>query len=194
MGHKGGALAENEYSTLFNLLTLSKVSVEKVMTPRTVLFALPKKLTVAEVRKEFGPLRFARIPVYDEDLDEVTGYVTRFEIQKALADDRTTETLEELSRQIPAMLETLPVSRALETMLASHDQIALVVDEYGGVEGIVTLEDLLETLLGREIIDETDIATDMQKLAKEKANQLHGRNAEQASGKASTQTPVDSGE
>ena len=180
MGHKGGALGENEYRALSNLLTLSKVSLERVMTPRTVLFALPKKLTVAEVREDLGPLRFARIPVYGHDLDEVTGYVPRFEIQKAIADENSDKTLEELSREIPAMPESLPVSRALEKMLSGHHQISLVVDEYGGVEGIVTLEDLLETLLGREIVDETDIATDMQVLAKQKANQMHGRSAEQA--------------
>jgi len=166
LGHQGGALRKREYRIVANLLALSEARLSGVLTPRTVLFALPEEQTVAQVRAEHAPLRFARIPIYRETLDTVTGYVARFDIGLAAAEGEEERRLRSLARPITAFPEQVSVADALETMLEQREHIALVVDEYGGTAGIVTLEDLLEELLGHEIVDETDVAVDMQAMAK----------------------------
>ena len=120
----------------------------------------------AQVRAEHAPFRFARIPIYRETLDTVTGYVARFDIGLAAAEGEEERKLRSLARPITAFPEQASVAYALESMLEQREHIALVVDEYGGTAGIVTLEDLLEELLGQEIVDETDVAVDMQAMAK----------------------------
>lgn len=166
LGHKGGALQSREYRVVANLLALSKTRLKGILTPRTVLFALPEERTVAEVRAEHDPIRFARIPIYRGTPDTMTGYVARFDIYRAAAEGRAGATLQSLRRPVQAFPEQASVADTLETLLEKGEHVALVVDEYGGTAGIVTLEDLLEELLGREIVDETDPAVDMQAVAK----------------------------
>ncbi len=165
LGHQGGALEEREYRVVANLLALNNSKLSAILTPRTVLFALPDEMTVAEVRAEHDPIRFARIPVYKEKVDTVTGYVARFDLHRAEGD----KTLASLARPIEVLPEQATVGDALEIMLDKREQIALVVDEYGGTAGIVTLEDALEELLGQQIVDEADPVVDMQELAKKEA-------------------------
>jgi len=166
LGQQGGALRKREYRVVANLLALSEVKLSGILTPRTVLFALPEERTVAEVRAAHAPFRFARIPVYRETPDTVTGYVARFDIGLAATEGEGERTLGSLARPIRAFPEQASVADTLESMLEKREHIALVVDEYGGTAGIVTLEDLLEELLGQEIVDETDAAVDMQAMAK----------------------------
>jgi len=135
------------------------------MTPRTVVFGLPRSMTVRQALEEHHPIRFARIPIHDRSLDEVIGYLARYDLHVAMAEGRADSPLGDLVRKIVVLPEQAVVGRALEKMLAEHEHIALIVDEYGGMAGIVTLEDLLEALLGGHIIDETDPTPDMRDLA-----------------------------
>ncbi|MDD4742485.1 MAG: CBS domain-containing protein, partial [Bacteroidales bacterium] len=115
--------------------------------------------------KEF--LRYSRIPVYDGSIDNITGFVLKYDVLQKLAEDKFLLKLKEIKREMLITYENFSIPRTLEQMLEKREHIALIVDEYGGVEGIVTLEDIFETLLGLEITDETDTQVDMQKLARD---------------------------
>jgi len=167
LGGKVGSLADREFDVAMNMMKLHEVQLKTIATPRTVVFALPASMTVAEAIQKYQPIRFARIPVFGESLDKTIGYVSRYDLHVAMTEGKTDATMTDLARPMLVLPELAPASQALDRMLAEHEHIAMTVDEYGGVEGIVTLEDLMETLLGQEIIDETDPATDMQQLAKQ---------------------------
>jgi len=166
LGRMAGALGSRESRIVSNLLAATDVNLSDVLTPRTVVFMLPKEMKVRQVVTERQPIRFARIPVYEASPENVTGYVSRFDLYAAQSADRGEETLDALAREIIILPEMASVADALEQMLPQGHHIALVVDEFGGMAGIVSLEDLLEPVLGEEIVDETDPATDMRELAK----------------------------
>ena len=169
LGHESGSLGEREHRIVSNVLALTNVRLARVLTPRTVVYSLPQEMTLGEVVDKHVPIRFARVPLYEQSPDHCETYVPRFDIDKAIAENRRDVRLADLARPLLAVPELASVADALERMLAQHEHIARVVDEYGGMEGIVTLEDLLETLLGQEIVDETDPVVDMQHLAKRRA-------------------------
>jgi CBS domain containing-hemolysin-like protein len=141
--------------------------VRQIMTPRKVAFALRQDRTVGEVVDPARPLQFARMPVYGEDLDQIVGLVTRFDIHTAYREGRGHVTMRQLMRDIHVVPEHASVADAIEQFLEQDSQLFQVVDEYGGTAGVVTLEDALETLLGVEIVDETDTVADMQLLARQ---------------------------
>jgi CBS domain containing-hemolysin-like protein len=171
LGRQAGAINADEYRTVRNLITLDQVSVRKVLTPRTVVMALPEDQTVDEALAEHETFPFARLPVYRGKPDEVTGYVMRSRIYEAGLAGRQDQKLADLARPIRAVPEQASVDMAMNLLLAHREHILLVVDEFGGVEGIVTLEDALETLLGQEIVDETDRSVDLRALARRRAAQ-----------------------
>jgi len=173
IGREGGALKRREFRILSNVLALSRVRLAEVLTPRTVVFSLPRETTVEQVIQEHQPLQFARIPVYEGSPENVTGYVARFRVYEAYTGGQRSRTLNELARPIPVMPEQASVADALEQMLNRRQQIALIVDEYGGMAGIVTLEDTMESLLGVEIVDEADTVEDMQELARRRYRIRH---------------------
>lgn len=175
MGWKGGSLAAREHHLVSNVLALNNISLSQVLTPRTVVFALPQELTVKEAVDQHYPIRFARIPLYGESTDYITGYVPRFEIHRALVEGKEDMLLKDILSPIVTFPELASVSSVLEQMLKDNLHIALIVNEFGGFSGIVTLEDLLETLLGEEIVDETDVVIDMRELARKKAKRLGQR-------------------
>lgn len=175
LGQASGALQQREYRVVSNLMALSDIRLEEVLTPRTVVFSLPREMTVEQAWNEHYPIRFARIPVYAGKAEEVTGYVPRFAIHQAQAEGRGDSTLEQISEPILVFPEMATVGQALEKMMEQKRHIALVVDEYGGMSGIVSLEDLLESLLGQEIVDETDTIADMQELARRRFRQRPGK-------------------
>ncbi len=168
LGQEEGVLDESESQILRNLFLFRSVRVADVMTPRTVMFALPQHLSVGDVVDQYTHLPFSRIIVYDRDPDSCTGYVLRHEILHSSALDRDFTPLEDLRRTLLVVPESLPLHRLLERLLERKEQIALVIDEYGGTAGLVTLEDVVETLLGTEIVDEADTAQDMQELARQR--------------------------
>jgi CBS domain containing-hemolysin-like protein len=165
MGGAEGALLDREHAIIKNLLRLNNIAAREVMTPRPVLFALPVTKTVEEVLSEYEAIRFSRIPVYNRDLDDITGLVRRFQINQAFSHGRRDATLEELSNPISIVPSTRSVADVLDDFIQKREHLFLVVDEYGGTAGIITLEDTIETLLGVEIVDELDSVEDMQKHA-----------------------------
>lgn len=164
-----GSIAESENRVLKNLLRLGDMQVYDIMTPRSVMFALSDKMTVADVFARNKVLPYSRIPVYKDDIDDIEGYVLRSEILAHVAVDADHVRLDSFKRAIHSVPETTRVDRALERFVAEGQHIFLVIDEYGGTSGIITLEDALESLLGAEIMDETDTSRDMRALAIERS-------------------------
>jgi CBS domain containing-hemolysin-like protein len=166
LGEEEGVFEEKESRILRNLFRFNSLRVKDVMTPRTVVFDLPERKTIGEVVDEHDEFRFSRIPVYDDTPDDVTGYVLKDEMLLRAAQEEHDVSLEEIAREILVVRESLPLPDLLERLLDRLEHIALVVDEYGGVAGVVTMEDVVETLLGLEIVDEADSVEDMQALAR----------------------------
>jgi len=162
-----GALDRNESDVIRNLITLRETTVEKVMTPRTVVFKLDASQTVGQITAAEPP-RFSRPPVVDGSFDNVKGYVHRHAIYAAAGEGNTGTTVGELANPLHIVPELATLPRVLREFLKRREHLFLVVDEYGSAVGIVTLEDVLETLLGVEIVDETDTTPDMQKLARDR--------------------------
>lgn len=166
LGQEEGVFEEKESRILRNLFRFNSLRVKDVMTPRTVMFDLSEEKTIGEVVEESDEFRFSRIPVYGENRDDVTGYVLKDEMLLRAAQEEHDVKLKSLAREMLVVRDTLPLPDLLERLLDRLEHIALVVDEYGGVEGIVTMEDVVETLLGMEIVDEADSVEDMQALAR----------------------------
>ncbi|MFG0315601.1 MAG: CNNM domain-containing protein [Phycisphaerales bacterium] len=167
MAAEEGVIDQQEHAIVTNLVSLRDMSVREVMTPRRVVFTYPAEQTVAETLKN-GPSKFARVPLVGSSLDEPKGVIHRRELYLADAEGRGEQRLLELARPLHAVPETASVQDVLYQFLQRHDHLFLVVDEYGGSAGIITLEDTIETILGMEIVDETDEAADMQDEARKR--------------------------
>ncbi|MBY5992825.1 CNNM domain-containing protein [Ferrimonas balearica] len=165
IGAESGELNEQESSILKQMLKARSVPVSAIMTPRTVIHSLSQDLTLTEFTHLHGKRRFSRVPVYNEDSDDIVGYITRSEA--LLAEKHTPKApLKSIRHSIIAVPESARLMTLLELLLKKHTQIAIVVDEYGSVLGLVTMEDIVESLLGLEIVDLSDPATDMQQVAR----------------------------
>ncbi len=166
LGEAEGQLGRRESTILRNLFRLRDTSVRAVMTPRTVVFAVPEAMTVAQFFAEHGSRPFSRIPTHAGTRDEINGFVLRADLLLAQARGNGDSPLPQYRRELRALHESTSVMHAFEQLLAERMHIMLVVDEYGAVQGIVTLEDIMETLLGLEIVDESDHDQDMQAVAR----------------------------
>lgn len=168
-----GALDDEEYRLLKNIMNFSDVLVMDVMTPRTVIFSCNADSTVAEVVNNPGLQVYSRIPVWDgSSLDEkVIGYVLSKDVFKAALNNQMDLKLRSFTRDIYIIPETAQLNVALEKFLKRRQHIFIVVDEYGSISGLITMEDVLETILGAEIMDEADKVQDLRKLASEKRDQ-----------------------
>ena len=171
LGVEEGTIKAKESTIIRNLLKLDKIYVSDIMTPRSVFTALEATMTVDEVAKKFKPIRFSRLPVYNENLDQIIGITHRYRILEALSADLHTKEIKDLVMPISSVNERMTVSQALDFFIREKDHLALVTDEYGAVTGLVTLEDAVETLLGVEIVDEFDNIEDMRKYALEQWQQ-----------------------
>jgi CBS domain containing-hemolysin-like protein len=165
---KEGVLLERENRVFRNLLRLQDFRVSAITTPRTVVMALQQDQRVGEVLEGVRSFPYARIPIYEADLDDTSMYVLRSDIFELAARGEQEKPLKEIGRLLNAIPESKPVAKVLEDFIEYKEHIFLVVDEYGGTEGIVTLEDVLESLLGIEITDETDLVADLRQLALER--------------------------
>ncbi|MFQ5559110.1 MAG: CNNM domain-containing protein [Nitrospinota bacterium] len=166
LGEREDQLGKREIEIVTNLLQLRDVLTKDAMTPRTVVFSLHDKLTVEECFKSLKNQTFSRIPLYKTSRDEICEFVLRSDILMAQAKGEKDRPVSDFSRELPALPESISLSRALERFMSTHIHIHLIVDEYGMVKGILTLEDIIETILGLEIVDEGDKTEDMQKLAR----------------------------
>jgi len=164
---KEGQLAQQEATFLQNLLSLHELKIKDAMTHRTVVFSLSDKTTVDEFVEQHPDNPFSRIPIFENDESEhITGYVLKGDILVAAARGEGSTQLAELNKSMVTLLADMPLASTFDHFLNSRVHVLLVVDEYGGLEGILTLEDLLESLLGVEIVDERDTTVSMKKLAK----------------------------
>ncbi|MCU7922816.1 MAG: hemolysin family protein [Candidatus Thiodiazotropha sp. (ex Dulcina madagascariensis)] len=166
VGIEEGKLDLHESLILKNLFLLKDTRVTDVMTPRTVVFSLDETLRVKDYFDKHNSSRFSRIPVYREDRDHVTGFVLRNDLLLSHARGNSENTLVVYRRDIPALPATSSLQVAFEFFIEKRSHIMLIVDEYGSMSGILTLEDILETILGIEIVDEGDRIDDMRKLAR----------------------------
>ncbi|MEE8450680.1 MAG: hemolysin family protein [Thermoguttaceae bacterium] len=168
IGAQAGKLDAKELRILKNLFRFPSLCTEDIMTPRTVVFALQQDLSVHEVLQTHAELGFSRIPIFGDNRDEVTGFVLATDLLLNEHRHEGKAKLRDLRRELRVVNESTRLSQVLEEMLDNRVHILLVVDDYGGMEGIVTLEDVVETLIGFEIVDEMDKIDDMRKLARQK--------------------------
>ena len=166
LGKETGALQENEQKIIQNLLRFSRVLVRDIMTPRIVVVAADESITVEKFHEEHEKLPFSRIPIYKNNSDTITGLVLKDDLLLKLVEDDYNIVLREIKRDIIIVHSSLPIPDLLDMFINKKEHMALVVDEFGGMEGIVTMEDIIETLLGLEIVDESDNTEDMQALAR----------------------------
>ena len=166
IAHEEGVFEENESKIIKNLLTFKEVFAKDIMTPRTVMKAVDENTSVEDFFKKNLNLRFSRIPIYSNDADNIKGLVLKDEVFKEMALDNGSKKLSELKRNIIVVERNLPIPTLFEQLVESRNHMALVVDEYGSVSGLVTMEDVIETLLGLEIMDESDNVSDLQHMAR----------------------------
>jgi len=166
MAQEEGVFQENESKIIKNLLTFKDVFAKDVMTPRTVMKSVDEKTTVEDFFNKNLNLRFSRIPIYSNDPDNINGLVLKDEVFKEMALSHGSKKLSELKRNIIVVSRNLPIPKLFEKLVESRNHMALVVDEYGSVSGLVTMEDVIETLLGMEIMDESDNISDLQHMAR----------------------------
>ena len=168
IGADEGVFSINEYKIIQNLLRLKNVKAEKIMTPRVVVAVADENLYLKDFLKNKDYLKFSRIPIYSGNEENITGYVFRQTVFENLAEAQIELKLKDIKRDIIIVPNSIELFSLWEKLLELKEHIAVIVDEYGGLDGIVTMEDIIETMLGLEIIDEKDTITDMQKYARER--------------------------
>ena len=168
IGEEEGVLDNSENKVIQNIIKLDDIKAYDVMTPRVVAAIASEQMTLRNFYKQEELSHNSRIPVYSDSPEFITGYILRYDALENLADDKFDMRLKEIKRKIAAFHEETSVSDIWESLLKTKDQIACIIDDYGCFQGIITLEDIMETILGMEIIDENDTITDMQQYAKER--------------------------
>ena len=177
VGAEEGVFEKKENSMIQNLLKLDDISARDIMTPSSVAEIAEESMTLREFYRNEAFRQFSRIPVYNEENDDyIKGYVLRQAILEKLAEDKFDLRLSDIIRPVLTFQETDNVSKIWERLLAKKEHISIIIDEYGCFRGIVTMEDVIETMLGTEIVDEKDRVTDMQELAREKWQQEQQQN------------------
>ncbi len=168
VGLQSGALDREEKSIIQNLLRLENLKVRDIMTPRSVIVTVNENLRMDEIYKEVKPMVFSRIPVYHENPDNITGVILKDNLLENLAQDKHSVKASEIKRNILFVNDNFTVAKLMDSLILNREHLAMVEDDFGSVVGLVTMEDLFETLLGLEIVDESDKVEDLQKLALEK--------------------------
>ena len=167
VGERAGKIDQHESRIIQNLFRFDSLTAGDIMTPRTVISGFPQGMSVAEALDAKPSVSFSRLPLYEVDLDHITGFILKDDLLISKAQGHGDVKLETLKREIKTVLDNMSLSNLLEFLLEERQQIALVVDEYGGTKGLATTEDVVETLLGMEIVDEMDRVEDMQTLARQ---------------------------
>ncbi len=161
-----GVFEKSESTIIKNLLRFDEVLVKDIMTPRAVVKIASEEQSIADFFKENPKMRFSRIPVYADKVDNITGFVLKDTILEEMVNDNGSIPLSEIKRELSITKRNTPIPQLFDTMISKRKHIALVVDEYGSVSGLVTMEDIIETLLGLEIMDESDNIADLQEFAR----------------------------
>ncbi|KAL0207683.1 hypothetical protein P9112_012311 [Eukaryota sp. TZLM1-RC] len=179
VGADNGTLSDTEYRVIKNLLSLRQVKVKDICTPRIVISGFSSNITVRQALDTDVFVRFSRVPVFNSFPDDCIGFVHRGSILKALTDGELDTKVSELVHQLHSIHEDVSVSTATHKLIELHEHMFRVVDEFSGTEGLVTLEDCLETLLGVELVDETDMTEDLRRWALELAKRRHTQKIEE---------------
>lgn len=167
LGTEEGAIDHFEGSVISNVIGLDQVCVRDILTPRVVVFRLPAATPIGELKDDIAEWSFSRVPIYSEDdPDHLSGYVNQRDIFRALLRGEDSKALEDLSRPLKAVPELIRADKLLLQFFEDKDHICTVVDEHGGLAGIITLEDIIEEIVGQEIVDEYDAVSDMRTLAR----------------------------
>ncbi len=167
LSRKSGQIEKEQEKVITNILQLGEKTVRQVMTPRTVTFSLDKTLNVAEAAKLKDKWRIhSRVPIYDDHIDNVVGIVLSRDVYMAAADDKHTLKLYQIMRPVHFVPETASLNSVFIEFFERHQHLFMVVDEYGSVTGVITMEDIIEEIVGREIIDESDKIKNMRELAR----------------------------
>ncbi len=161
-----GVFQESESKVIKNLIDFKKVLVKDIMTPRTVLQTAIETMNIKDFYDENPQLKFSRIPIYDDSIDAITGYFLKDQMLEAIIKGNGNETLKTIKRTIIITERNAQIKPLFEDLIEKREHIALVVDEFGSISGLVTQEDIIETLLGLEIVDESDSHEDLQTLAR----------------------------
>jgi len=175
MGEDEGVIDEDENKIIQNVIKLNDIKAYDVMTPRVVAATAPENMSLKDFYRTDEYSHFSRIPVYADEEDFITGYVLRSEALEELAEDHFKKTLGEIKREIPLYNEEMSVADIWDSLLKHKEQIAGIIDEFGSFQGILTLEDIIETIFGLEIIDESDEVADMQQYARERWQKRQSR-------------------
>jgi CBS domain containing-hemolysin-like protein len=170
-----GGIEHYQESVIDNILSLETKTVKDVMTPRTVIFSLSEHLNLDEASRKSDEWEHSRFPVYDKEMEDVVGIVLTKELFIALSQGRTDLPLTELMRPVHFVAETAKLNNVLMEFMETRQKLFVVIDEYGGLSGLITLEDILEEILGREIIDESDQVADKRELARRRRSLLISR-------------------
>ena len=173
VGAEEGVLEKKENKMIQNLLKLDSITAHEIMTPSVVVTMADESMTLREFYQDDEFKKYSRIPVYkDDESDYITGYVLRQTILESLAEDKFDVKLGDIARPILSFSEDEDVAVIWEKLLEKKEHISIIIDEYGCLRGIVTMEDVIETMLGFEIVDEKDEVVDMQELAKAQWSQM----------------------
>lgn len=168
-----GVLKSYEEKSIKNILALDQKTTRDIMTPRTVVFSLPAEMTVGDSRAERTMWPYSRIPVFEDgNPEDIVGIVYRRDMLAALAKDEVEKCVGDLMKPVRFVLDSLSLDRLLINFLEARTHLSVVLDEYGGVAGVVSLEDVLEEILGKEIMDETDQVADLRALARDQRKKL----------------------
>lgn len=172
VAEESGELDEDENEAIQNIISLDEFTAADAMTPRVVCAIAPASMRLKTFYKDKRFLHHSRIPIYAENDEYITGYILRMEALQLIADDKFDVTLGDIRRDIPSFTEETPLDKIWDEMIAKDEPISVVINEYGSFQGILTLEDVIETIFGNEIVDERDEVRDMQQLAKERWRKL----------------------
>jgi CBS domain containing-hemolysin-like protein len=167
-GLLSGAIDKEEKSIIQNLLKLENILIKEIMTPRTVINIVDENQTMGELYEKNNPFQFSRIPVYTEKPNNVSGFILKDNILENIAADNFTKKVTEIKRKVLFTEPEATVASVFDMLISKKEHMAMVADEYGTMVGLVTIEDIVETLFGFEIVDESDKVADLQKLAREK--------------------------
>lgn len=166
VGMSSGALEESESSIISNLLGMDTLKVQDVMTPRTVMQMKNENMTMQEYYDNHKPMRFSRIPIFNDKPDSITGMVLKDEILTNIVEGNNDKTLASIKREVKMINQDKTLKELFDFLTLENTHLAIVHDSYGSVTGVVTMEDMLETILGMEIVDESDKVADLQQLAR----------------------------
>ncbi|MCQ2170005.1 MAG: CNNM domain-containing protein [Bacteroidales bacterium] len=168
VAEESGELEEGENEIIQNLINIDEIAAKDAMTPRVVAAIAPETMTIKQFYKDRRFLHHSRIPVYSGNDEYITGYILRMEALQLMAEDKFDCKLSEIKREVASFPEETTIDKIWDEMLKSKEQMAVIINSYGSFQGLLTMEDIIETVLGDEIVDERDAVVDMQQLALDK--------------------------